>query len=352
MGIPGEPTPAAGGWRWPAEWEAHAATWLSWPHNPDTWPEGLGPVEDAFVAMVRALAPRERVRVNVADAAMEARVRGLVGAEASQAVDCFPFPTDDAWVRDHGPVFLVREGERALVDFRYDAWGGKYPPWDRDDAIPRQVARALGLPRFAADFVLEGGAVDGDGAGTLLTTESCLLHPNRGRGRTRASMEARLHAFLGARQVIWLDGAVEGDDTDGHVDDLTRFVAPGSVVTVLEEDPGERLFAASLENLRRLRAARDARGKPLCVATLPMPPPLRARGERLPASYANFYLANGVALVPVFGAPSDERALAVLAELLPGRELVPVPARDLVAGLGAVHCLTQQEPSTAVGRSP
>jgi agmatine deiminase len=297
------------------------------------------------------------------------RRRLEAGGVATGRVGFFAFPTDDAWVRDHGPVFLVRDSpirdperrdperrdpegrdregqrERALVDFGFDAWGGKYPPWDRDDAIPRQVAEALALPRFAADFVLEGGSVDGDGAGTVLTTESCLLHPNRGAGRTRETMEQRLHEYLGAEQVLWLGDGIAGDDTDGHVDDVTRFVAPGTVVTALESDASDPNHAPLAENLRRLRRLRDARGKPLAVATLPMPPPLYSGGERLPASYANFYLANRVALIPVFGAPADERALAVLAEILPGREIVPIAARDLVHGLGAVHCLTQQEPA-------
>ena len=187
--------------------------------------------------------------------------------------------------------------------------------------------------------------MDGDGAGTVLTTESCLLHPNRGAGRTREVMEERLHAYLGAEQVLWLGDGIVGDDTDGHVDDVTRFIAPGTVVTAVEDDAGDPNHAPLAENLRRLRGLRDARGKPLAVATLPMPPPLRSEGERLPASYANFYLANRVALVPVFGAPADQRALAVLAEVLSGREVVPIPARDLVHGLGAVHCLTQQEPA-------
>jgi len=348
--------PAQAGYRWPAEWEPHAATWLSWPHNPETWPHNLAAAEAAFVAMVGALVVHEAVRINVADAAMEEHVRRRLeaGGVATARVEFFAFPTDDAWVRDHGPVFLVRDfllrdhagrRERALVDFGFDAWGGKYPPWDRDDAIPRQVAEALALPRFAAGFVLEGGSVDGDGAGTVLTTESCLLHPNRGAGRTRESMEERLRDFLGAEQVLWLGDGIVGDDTDGHVDDVTRFVAPGTVVTALESDASDPNHGPLAENLRRLRRLRDARGKPLAVATLPMPPPLHSEGERLPASYANFYLANRVALVPVFGAPSDERALAVLGEVLPGREIVPIPARDLVHGLGAVHCLTQQEPA-------
>jgi agmatine deiminase len=305
--------------------------------------------------MARAIADRERVRIGVRDARTEEQVRRrLAAAGASDArVELFHHPTNDAWVRDHGPIFLVRESargrERALLDFGYDAWGGKYPPFDLDDAIPARIAGALGLPRLEPGFVLEGGSVDGDGAGTVLTTETCLLHPSRRRPgepeRTREEMERRLAAWLGARAVVWLSGEVAGDDTDGHVDDLARFVAPGLVVAAVEDDPSDANHAALAENIRRLRTARDARGKPLSVIELPMPPPVVWRGERCPASYANFYLANRVALVPVFGAPQDARALAALREALPERDVVPVAARHLVAGLGAVHCLTKEEPA-------
>jgi agmatine deiminase len=306
---------------------------------------------------VRALAGRERVRISVRDARMEEAVRRtLAGAGVSDAgVELFQHPTNDAWVRDHGPIFAVRDAagarERLALDFGYDAWGGKYPPYDLDDAIPRRVAEGLGLPRLEPGFVLEGGSVDGDGAGTVLTTETCLLKPSRRKPgeaeRTLAEMERRLAAWLGARRVVWLGGEVEGDDTDGHVDDLARFAAPGVVVAGVEPDASDANSAPLADNLRRLRAARDAAGRALAVVELPMPPPVVWRGERCPASYANFYLANGVALVPFFGAPQDARALATLRELWPGRDVVPLPARHLVVGLGAVHCLTQQEPRAA-----
>jgi agmatine deiminase len=344
------------GFRWPAEWERHEGTWLSWPHNPDTWPGCLAEAETEYVEIARALRGRERVRINVRDARMEEAVRSRLAAAgvADSGIDFFHHPTNDAWARDHGPIFAVRDAagerrERLVLDFVYDAWGGKYPPFDLDDAIPARVAAALGLPRLEPGFVLEGGSIDGDGAGTLLTTETCLLKATRRKPgeaeRTRDEMERRLAAWLGARQVVWLGGEVEGDDTDGHIDDLARFVAPGVVVACAEDDPHDPNHAALADNLRRLRGARDAAGKPLEVAPLPMPPPLHWRGERCPASYVNFYLANGAALVPVFGAAQDARALAVLGELLQGRELIPIPARHLVVGLGAVHCLTQQEPA-------
>jgi agmatine deiminase len=303
--------------------------------------------------MVEAIGSGERVCINVQDAAMEERVRRLLRPAGCEArVSFFRFPTDDAWVRDHGPIFVRRgpDARLAAVDFRFDAWGRKYPPWDRDDAIPAQIAAALGVERIAADFVLEGGSVDGDGAGTVLTSEACLLNANRllpgEPARTRDGMEQRLAETLGAERVVWLGDGIVGDDTDGHVDDVARFVAPGTVVAAHEPDPGDPNHEPLADNLERLGRARDARGRALDVVRLPMPPPVVIDGVRCPASYANFYLANGLALVPVFDSPRDAEALAVLGELLPDRQLVPIPSRALVIGLGAVHCLTQQEPAT------
>jgi agmatine deiminase len=304
--------------------------------------------------MVRALHEREAVHVNVGDAALEARVRRTleaagVDAAAGRGVHLHRIPTDDAWVRDHGPVFVVRERdglrETVALDTGFDAWGGKYPPWDHDAAVPAAVARALGVPCLRVPGVLEGGAVDGNGAGTILTTEQCLLHANRG-GLDRARAERRLAGALGARHVIWLQGGIEGDDTDGHVDDVARFVAPDTIVVAVPDDDAHPDAPALRSAEARLRAARDADGRALRVETLPVPPPQRGPdGSALPASYANFYLANGVCLVPTFAAPEDERALATLAALLPGREMAGIDARALVVGLGAVHCLTQQQPA-------
>jgi len=347
------PAPASLGYRWPAEWEPHRATWLSWPHNRDTWPGRLRRAQDAFVAMVEALVDSETVCINVGDEAAEQRVRSLLssaGVDPDRGIEFFRIPTDDAWVRDCGPVFAVRgEGaarEVAVLDFRFNAWGGKYPPWDRDDALPRRVAEARGFARFPVEAVLEAGSIDGNGLGTLLTTESCLLNPNRGPGRTRERMEALLRDQLGAKRVLWLGEGIAGDDTDGHVDDLARFVGPGAVVSAVEEHPGDPNYRPLQENLRRLRQMRDQDDKPLAVVPLPMPRPLVLEGVRLPASYANFYLANRVALIPEFGDPADRRAAAILSECLGegGRQVVPIPCADLVMGLGAVHCLTQQEP--------
>ena len=337
--------------RWPAEWEPHRATWFTWPHNRDTWPGRLAAVEAAFVEMVAALAGRERVCVTVRDEAHRDHVaRRLAARDLGAGVEWLLAPTNDAWVRDHGAIFVF-DADRELValDFGFDAWGRKYPPWDLDDAMPAAMAAARDLPRFEADFVLEGGSVDGNGAGAVLTTESCLLHTNRMRpgeaSRTKDEMERRLARWLGAEQVLWLPGGIEGDDTDGHVDDVARFVDERVIVAVRESDPSDPNHAILEANWARLGSFRDVRGRSFDRVALPMPAAFEVEGARCPASYANFYLANGVALVPVFDAPEDARALAILDELLPGRDVVPIPAGDLVVGLGACHCLTQQEPA-------
>ena len=344
-------TPRADGYGWPAEWAPHAATWLSWPHNPETWPGRLDAVERAFVEMVAALAPHERVEICVRDEAEAARVTALLderdGAVAAQA-RCHVIPTDDAWARDHGPLFVARADGLAVVDFDFDAWGGKYPPWSRDAEVARRVAEALGLPCYRPGLVLEPGSIDGDGAGTVLTTEACLLHPNRGGGRARDrdALERALGDHLCADRVVWLGDGIEGDDTDGHVDDVTRFVARNRIVTAVEPDPADRNHAPLADNLARLHALRRDAWPQLEIVELPMPGRLEADGDRLPASHANFYIANGVVLMPAFGGASDAHAAAVLGECMPGREIVPIDARDLVVGLGAVHCLTQQQPAT------
>ena len=361
-------TPAQLGYRWPAEWERHRATWLSWPHNLETWPEALPAVRATFAKFVHALAPHEAVEIGVADDAMEEVARAAIraaGADPDRNVRFHRYATTDAWCRDHGPIFVVKEdgsrapasgaeggarsepqaSEVALVDFHFDNWGRKYPGWELDDAVPRHVEKILGLPRFACDVVLEGGGIDGDGQGTVLTTEACLLNPNRGAGRTRDAMERVLADFLGARHVIWLGDGIEGDDTDGHVDDIARFVAPGVVVAASCDDAGDANHAPLAENLRRLRAARDARGRALTVVELPMPPRLEVEGQRSPASHANFYVANGVVLLPTYDPERDPIAIDVLQRCFPDRRVVGIDCTDLVWGLGAFHCVSQQWPA-------
>ncbi|MFP6654439.1 MAG: agmatine deiminase family protein [Myxococcota bacterium] len=342
--------------RWPAEWERHRATWLSWPHNDETWPEGLGPVEDAFVEIVRAVLPGESVEINVLDPAMAARVRERLrtgGVENFETVRFHLVPTDDAWIRDHGGVFVV-EGQgadarhRRLMDFEFDAWGGKYPPWDRDAKVAAEMARIAGVPATQFKMVFEAGSVDGDGEGTILTTESCLLNPNRrrvGQDRSRESLEAFLAETLGARRILWLAEGLEGDDTDGHIDDLTRFISPGRVATVVAADPADLDFQVQRANRRRLESMLDSAGRSLEIIDLPAVGPLAGSVGRLPASYANFYFSNQALLVPTFGVDQDREALSILESVVRDRPVVPIPSQCLIQGLGTVHCLTQQEPA-------
>ena len=335
----------------PPEWAPHQATWFSWPHNPDTWPGRLAPAEQALARAVALLSAHEHVYINVLDERHAAHVRALLPADARLAAISFELiPTNDAWCRDHGAIFVAAaDGRPAALNFGFNAWGGKYLPFDLDNAVPPQMAARIGVPVLTVEHVLEGGSVDTNGAGALLTTEQCLLNPNRNPGRSRAEIEALLGRYLGARQVFWLGEGIVGDDTDGHVDDITRFVAEAVVVTAMEPDPRDPNHRPLLENRARLAEFRLADGRALEIIELPMPDPLLFRGERLPASYANFYIANGLVLVPVFGCDRDQEALAVLAGCFPERQVVGVDCRDIVVGLGTLHCLSQQVPAFAPG---
>jgi agmatine deiminase len=343
--------PAALGYRMPPEWAPHRGTWLSWPHRESSWPGKLEPVPLVFAEMIRRLVPHEEVHVNVADHAMEAGARAVLrrAGVATDRVFFHHFPTNDAWCRDHGPIFVERtvggRSEQAIVDWGYNAWGGKYPPFDLDDVIPTRVGQEFGIPVFHPGIVLEGGSIDVNGAGTLLTTESCLLNPNRNPSLTRAQIEGYLRDYLGVSKILWLGDGIEGDDTDGHVDDLTRFVDPTTVVTVVEPDPADPNHRPLAENLKRLRGMTDQAGRPFRVVELPMPPRLEYDGQRLPASYANFYIANGVVLLPGYDRKTDEVARTTLQPLFPGREVVVIDSTDLVWGLGSFHCVTQQWPA-------
>lgn len=332
----------------PAEWEPHEATWLSWPH-PDgiSFPGSYEKVIPVFARMVAALAGSEEVRINVADAALERAARKALSGVPDSHVRFFRIPTNEPWCRDHGPIFVVRSrAPKVLVlDWGYNAWGCKYPPFDLDDDVPTRVAEALGLPVHYPGLVLEGGSIDVNGSGSLLTTESCLLNPNRNPGLSRAQIEQALRDNLGVANILWLGDGIEGDDTDGHVDDLARFTGPRTVVTAVEDDPADPNRAPLRANLSLLRSMRAEDGSPLDIHTLPMPSKIVRDGIRLPASYANFYIANKVVLLPVFNDPHDAWAVSVLKALLPDREIAPIDARELVWGLGAFHCLTQQQPA-------
>ena len=340
----------------PAEFEPHRATWIAWPHRRDDWPGRFEPIPWVYADIVRVLVRSERVRILVGDRAMErsaAEALARVGADRKR-VDFFRFPTDRCWARDFGPIFVReagRRGRRAIADFHFNAWA-KYPDWRRDDRVAARAARALRLPRVVPRvggrrMVLEGGSIDVNGRGTLLTTEECLLSPVQARnpGVSREDLEAALGKWLGARKVLWLGRGIAGDDTHGHVDDLARFVGPRTVVTAVEGDSADVNFAPLRENLERLRSVTDQDGKRLTVVELPMPRPVVFDGQRLPASYANFYIANRAVLVPTFNDPADRDALTILGQLFPDREVVGIHARDLVWGLGTLHCMTHEEPA-------
>ena len=345
------PTPAALGYRMPAEWAPHAATWLSWPYNPETWPgEGhLERAERVLAQAVGALRSGEDVRINVLDGEHEAHVRRLLAGQegAAYPVHFHRIPTNDAWCRDHGAIFVVREeesGRLAATDWGYNAWGGKYPPFDLDNEVPRQMADLLDVRRFEGGMVLEGGSVEVNGAGLLLTTEACLLNPNRNPGWTQPQIEARLREMLGVQEILWLEGELEGDDTDGHIDNLARFVAEDTVVAIAEDDPADVNHAPLQDNLGRLEAMTTTDGRPLRVVALPMPAPVYVGDNRLPASYANFYIGNRVVLLPTYGDVNDHVAQDRLQALFPERRIVGLDCTDVAVGLGAFHCLTQQVP--------
>jgi len=344
-------SPAARGYRMPAEWEPHDGTWITWPHFEGTWPGKLHTVIPIYVEIVRALHTGETVHINVLDEQREVVVRELLRTQGiTENVRLHRIPTDNEWVRDYGAIFVARKdnGRRELLatDWGFNNWGEKYPDFELDNRVPARMAEIVGVPlEGEKGFILEGGSIEVNGHGLLLTTESCLLNPNRNPDATKEEIEHRLRDAFGVHEVLWLGDGIVGDDTDGHIDDVTRFVAPDTVVTVVEGDPADENYEPLRENLERLRAFPHG----FEIVTLPMPAPVVWDGERLPASYANFYIGNRVVLMPAFNDPADEVARRTLQELFPGRMVTPIDCRDLVWGLGAFHCLTQQVPAAQVG---
>jgi agmatine deiminase len=359
-------TPAQLGYRWPAEWEPQASVWLSWPRNPATWPEHFEPVPGEFAQFVRLLAEYEPVNILAGGKEVMEQARSLVGDLKN--VTLHDIPTNDAWCRDHGPTFLGRgqgTGDRrqgtgnssvspspplplspsALVDWGYNAWGGKYPPFDLDNQVPRRIAEVQGRRVLTPGIILEGGAIDGNGCGTILTTESCLLNPNRNPQLDRAGVEGYLRGYLGAKKVLWLTGGeIAGDDTDGHIDQIARFVNPTTVVVSVCDDPTDDNYGPAQQNLVELQVMTDQDDQPLNIIPLRLPRPLFCDGQRLPAGYCNFLIANGVVIVPQFGDPADAEAIRTLQPLFPGRDVRGSPSLNLIWGLGSFHCLSQQEP--------
>jgi agmatine deiminase len=347
-------TPAQLGFRMPAEWEPHAATWLGWPHELTDWPGKFAPIPWAFAEIVRHLSQVERVYLLVQDSSSEKRVRAILKKSGANldSVDFFRVLTDRGWMRDSGPICVTNsKGEVAYNNFFFNGWA-KYPNHKKDAAVVAHANKRLKRKLFSPmhksrRIVLEGGSIDINGRGTLLTTEECLQSKiqERNPSFTRRDYEEIFRNYLGITNVLWLGNGIAGDDTHGHVDDLTRFVNPTTVVTIVEENPDDANYSALQDNLTRLRSMKDQDGKPLQVETLPMPAPVYFDGQRLPASYANFYIANKLVIVPTFNDPNDRVALNTLAKLFPGRQVAGIHCRDLVLGLGTLHCMTQQEPA-------
>jgi agmatine deiminase len=346
--------PAQLGYRMPAEWEPHEATWIAWPHEPKDWPGKFAAIPWVYAEIVRHLRRSEHVHILVNDAQGERRARLAV---VSAGVDLgrirfHQIPTDRCWTRDYGPIFVKGSaGDVGLLDWGFNAWA-KYKNWQRDDAVPTRLAELLGMRYWVPKagerrVVLEGGSIDVNGAGMLLTTEECLLSDVQARnpGLGREDLEKVFAEYLGIRKVLWLGRGIAGDDTHGHVDDIARFVGPRTVVTAVEEDPRDANYEPLQDNLKRLFGATDPDGQTIEVVRLPMPEPVVFRGQRLPASYANFYIANDRILVPTFNDRHDREALDVLTEVFPDRQVIGIHAVDLVWGLGTLHCLTQQQPA-------
>jgi agmatine deiminase len=350
-------TPHSLGYHLPAEWEPHEATWIGWPHNLTDWPGRFTPIPWVYSEIVRKLALAETVRILVQSKAHEARAQKILlrtGVDLAR-LEFFRFPTNRGWTRDFGPIFLKKSGSPpkiGIIRFRFNAWA-KYPEWRKDDAIPGRAAHALKLPLLQGgiagrDFVLEGGSIEVNGQGTLLTTEECMLDPTvqvRNPGLSKGGIEAALRQNLGVQNILWLGRGIAGDDTHGHVDDLCRFVNSKTVVLCSEENSADPNYALLQENRERLEGMCLEDGSRMEVVCLPMPAPIHFEGQRLPASYANFYIANAAVLVPTFNDPKDRIALGTLAELFTDRPVIGIHAVDLVWGLGTLHCLTQQQPA-------
>ena len=344
-------TPAALGFRMPAEWHPHHSTWLTWPKDPETWPDRLTQVEKIYLEMISALTPYEIVDLLVDDEETEQKIRQLCTFPGAARIRFHRIPTVDSWIRDYGPNFLIgSNGSLAFNDWIFNAWGNKYEALKQDDAVPRLLEPTVQLQRFSPGIVLEGGSIEVNGAGCVLTTEQCLLNPNRNPELSRREIEQTLKDYLGVTKVLWLGEGIVGDDTDGHIDDIARFVVPDVIVCALEDDPDDANYEILRDNLSRLKSMTDAAGRPFEIVTLPMPGVVGGTStatrvlDRLPASYANFYIANNVVLLPVFGHANDTRALETLQSVFPNRRVIPIDCEPLVWGMGTIHCVTQQQP--------
>jgi agmatine deiminase len=342
-------TPQQAGYYFPAEFAPHEATWLSWPHKEASWPGKIDSIYAPYSEFVFYLANSEKVRINVLDEAMQQfAMQHLQKAHVDLAnVEFFMHPTNDAWCRDHGPAFLINPAapqKKVVVDWGYNAWGNKYPPFDLDDVIPTSIAKHFNLPVYHPGIVMEGGSVEFNGAGTLLTSTACLLNPNRNPQLSQQQIEAFLCAYYGVHQILWVDEGIIGDDTDGHIDDTVRFVNAHTVLSVVDENTKDENYALLQHNLKQLSQMRLSNGRSLDIIELPMPDPVIYEDQRLPASYANFYIANKYVIVPTFRCSKDDRALQIISNCFPERKVVGIDSTDIIWGLGSFHCLSQQEP--------
>ena len=343
-------TPADLGFYMPAEWHPHTATWLTWPKDPMTWPDRVPIVENIYIEMIAALTPHEVVNLLVDDQKTEDAVRARCQFPSSNNLRIHQIRTVDSWIRDYGPGFLIdSKGNLAFNDWRFNAWGSKYEDLKQDDGIPSQLEGIIKAPRFEPGIVMEGGSIEINGNGCVLTTEQCLLNPNRNPDLSRNEIEQYLKNYLGVEKVLWLGEGIVGDDTDGHIDDIARFVSTDTIVCAIEEDPTDANYKLLQDNLDRLQLMTDVHGNRFNIVTLPMPGIVSGESsdrnlERLPASYANFYIGNGVVLAPLFGHANDQRAVDILQSLFPDRRVVPINCEPLVWGMGTIHCVSQQQP--------
>lgn len=335
----------------PGEWHPHEATWLSWPNNVDTWTEQMDVVENAYVQFIQSLTPGEKVKLLVDSPTEKKRVEFILSKHnaLNPNVILLEVPTVDVWIRDYGPNFVLKGKEVGWNRWHFNAWGNKYADLAKDDIVPDLLDKKKLLPaqRFETGLVMEGGSIDVNGAGVCLTTEQCLLAPTRNPSLNKAQIENELKKRLGVSKVIWLGEGIEGDDTDGHVDDISRFVAPDTIVTAYEDDPKDFNHEPLHHNYEKLCRETDANGKPFKILKLPMPGRVDYEGRRLPASYANFYIGNASVVVPIFGHKNDQKALTILDSVFPDRKVVGIDCRIFVRGLGTLHCASQQEPKGA-----
>ena len=327
----------------------HEATWLSWPHKEASWPGKIDAIYPNYSLFVKYLAQSEKVRINVVDEAMQTSATAhLVKAGVNMdQVSFYLHPTNDAWCRDHGPAFLINrsaEQKKVIVDWNYNAWGNKYPPYDLDDVIPTLIGKHFDIPVYHPGIIMEGGSVEFNGMGTILTSTSCLLNPNRNKHLNRDQIENYLFDYYGANQVLWVEEGIVGDDTDGHIDDTIRFVNEDTVLTVVESNTQDENYTLLQDNLAQLKKMRLLNGKQLNIVELPMPEAVIYEDQRLPASYANFYISNKYVIVPTFRSAMDDKALSIIADAYKNREVVGIDSTDIIWGLGSFHCLSQQEP--------